>query len=192
MSAGRRLYFPKVVIRFGVAALLALSLQLIVIVAPGVPELLRRGLFVLSYLLLLFFVAVNWRRLGIAIIGVGVVLNFLAIAANGGLMPVAPENLAKIRAEHRIKDVGEGEHVPGTKNVLLEPENTRLRFLTDTLVWDNDLNFFRVFSVGDLFIVGGLVVILGELLLPRIGRAPRANPVSAKAAEAAEERETNT
>jgi lipoprotein signal peptidase len=188
VSAGRRLYFPRVVIRFGVVALLALALQLIVIIAPGVPEVLRRGLFVLSYLLLLFFVAANWKRIGIAIIGIGALLNFLAIAANGGLMPVAPENLARIRAEHRVEEIEEGSHVPGTKNVLLQPESTRLRFLSDTLVWDNDLSFFRVFSVGDLFIVGGLVLMLGELLLPRVRRTQDRQPLSATTAE---ERETN-
>jgi len=73
-------------------ALLALFLQAIAITAPlGDADVLRRVLFVSSYLLLIAFAARNIRRPGIAVIGLGLLLNFAAVAANEGFMPITPE-----------------------------------------------------------------------------------------------------
>lgn len=154
-------------------ALLALGLQLLVIYS-GLGDLafLRRVLFVLSYLLLLLFVAANWRRVGIAIIGVGLVMNLLPILANGGLMPVTPETIERVGVPHWLEVAEEGEAIPGSKNVLLPREDTRFWPLSDVLVWDNPTGI-RAFSVGDVVILFGLAVTLVELLAPRPrGAAP--------------------
>lgn len=152
-------------------ALIALGLQLLVIYS-GLGDLafLRRAFFVLSYLLLLLFVAANWRKLGIAIIGLGLFLNLLPILANGGLMPVTPETMERAGIARRIEGVEEGEAIPLTKNVLLAREDTRLWALSDILVWDNPANI-RAFSVGDLVILFGLAVTLVQILLPWPRRA---------------------
>jgi hypothetical protein len=123
-------------------------------------------LFVLSYLLLFAFVAANIRRTGIAILGAGLLLNFLVIAANGGLMPVTEETLLKTGS--LPDDAVVGEWVPQTKDVLLERDDIRLYFLSDRLVIEA-LDPIRAFSVGDVVIVIGLVVTMADLLLPRLG-----------------------
>ncbi len=162
-----RLYHPSAHIHAGVLAIFALAIQASAIFVPlgadGVP---KRLLFQLSYLLLIYFVAINRRRIGLLIIGLGLVLNFLPIVANGGLMPVAPEALAEIDQLHRIEGLDEGDAIANTKNLLKERENTRLWTLSDRLVWDNPV-FFRVFSIGDVVIGAGLIVTLAELFLPR-------------------------
>lgn len=178
-----RLHFPKVQIRSGVLALFALAMQAIAIFAPlGFDDAPKRLLFELSYLLLIVFIIVNLPRPGFVIIGIGLLLNFLPIVANGGLMPVTAENLAKIEQTHRIEGRDEGDAIPYTKNVLKTRENTHFYELSDRIVWDNPV-FFRVFSIGDIVIVGGLAVLLGDLFLPRLQRAngemrtpSRANP----------------
>jgi hypothetical protein len=160
--------------RLGVLAVSALGLQLLVIFA-GLGELtdVRRGLFVFSYLLLIVFVLANLRRPGIAVIGVGLALNFLAIVSNGGLMPVTPEALDRVGPPPT--EIELGEPVPLTKDVLLAREDTRLWPLTDILTWENPTNI-QLFSVGDLFIAAGLALTLAELLLPRLRRVPPDNP----------------
>ncbi len=165
-----RLYYPKFVIRFGGVAILALGLQLLVIYA-GLGDLafLRRVIFVVSYFLLVAFVAANWRRLGIAVIGLGLLLNLAAIVSNGGLMPVTPETLERAGLSERIAELEEGAPIPLSKDILLERGDTRLRALTDILVWNNPTGV-NAFSIGDLIIGAGLVVTLGELLLPRLKR----------------------
>jgi hypothetical protein len=173
MKRELRLYFPKVQIKWGVLALFALAMQTIAIFVPlGLDDIPKRLLFALSYLILLIFIARNLPRPGIAIIGIGVLLNMLPIVANGGLMPVTAENLAKIGQTHRIEGRQEGDAIPHTKNVLKSKEDTRFYELSDRIVWDNPF-FFRVFSVGDIVIAGGLVVTLGDLLLPRVKRQAR-------------------
>ncbi len=163
-----RLWFPKVVIRLGPLAFLALALQLLAIFGPlGFSDIPRRVLLVSSYPLLLVFVLANLRRPGLMIIGVGLLLNFVAIASNGGLMPVSPDTLERIGRPS--EGLALGEWVPQSKDVLLAREDTRLWFLTDTLVWKNPTSI-NAFSVGDLVIAAGLVITLGELFLPRIRR----------------------
>jgi hypothetical protein len=182
VSARRRLYFPKVVIRLGVVALLALALQVVAIVLPADAGVFRRVLFVSSYLLLVAFVAANWRRPGLAVIGVGLLLNLAPILANGGLMPVTPEAIHRIGQEHRIEGREDGDAIPNTKNVLKEKENTRLWFLSDRLVWKDSPFVFRVFSIGDVVIAAGLLVTVAEVVLPRVGRAPAGEAPGAGAA----------
>ncbi len=168
---GVRLWFPKVVIRLGPLAFLALVLQLLAIFGPlGSSDIPRRVLLVSSYPLLLVFVLANLRRPGLVIIGAGLLLNFVAIASNGGLMPVSPDVVERIGPPP--ENISLGEWLPRSKDVLLAREDTRLWFLTDTLVWNNPTPI-NGFSVGDVVIAAGLVVILGELFLPRIRRVGR-------------------
>jgi hypothetical protein len=155
-------------IRLGVVALLALALQLLAIMGPlGSDDLPRRILFVGSYLFLGAFVAANLRRPGIVLIGVGALMNFAAIVANSGLMPVTPETLA--RTGYEVEGLRLGEWVSGTKNVVLAREDVNLWFFTDRLVWESQ-RVVRAFSVGDVVIAMGLVVMVAELLLPRVRR----------------------
>ena len=173
MKRELRLYFPKVKIKWGALALFALAIQAIAILMPlGLDDIPKRLLFVLSYLFLLIFIARNLRRPAIAIIGIGVLLNMLPIVANGGLMPITAENLAKAGQTRHIEGKREGDAIPYSKNVLKSKETTHFYELSDRLVWDNSF-FIRVFSVGDVVIAGGLVITLGDLFLPRVKREAR-------------------
>jgi hypothetical protein len=156
-----------VVFHLGAVALLALLAQVIAVRAPlGDNDLPRRILFIASYCALLVFAAANVRRPGIAVLGLGVLLNFAAVAANGGLMAITPETVLK--TGDLPEDAVIGEWLPGSKDVLLEREDVRLWSLTDRLTWDAVSPVFRAFSVGDVIILAGLVVTLVDILLPRI------------------------
>lgn len=153
--------------RLGLVALLALLAQVIAIRAPlGDDDLPRRILLVASYLLLLTFVAANVRRPGIAVIGAGLLLNFVAIVANGGLMAITPETILKTGS--LPDDAVVGEWLPRSKDILLERGDVHLWVLTDRLTWDPVSPVFRAFSIGDVVILAGLILTLAELLLPRL------------------------
>jgi len=157
---------------------MALAAQLVVIYAGfGDAAVLRRFIFPSSYVLLLAFVVLNRRRIGFLVIGAGMLLNFLAIVSNGGLMPVTPANAEKAGIGYKIESVEPGEAIPRSKNVLLEESDIHLRWLSDRFTWISD-SPFAVFSIGDLVIAAGLVVLLLELLLPALQRSPpdRASP----------------
>ena len=164
MGARWRLRFPDVELRLAGVVPAALAIQLIAIFADlGSDDLFRRILFIASYLLLIVFVLANIRRPSVALFGVGVLLNFLPIITNGGLMPITPETLLKtgdVPEDARI-----GEWVSGTKDVLLERDDVRLHFFSDRLT--SGLSPYRAFSIGDLVLIGGAMVLLLDLLLPR-------------------------
>ena len=174
MKRELRLHFPRVHISAGVLALFALAMQVIAIFAPlGFDDVPKRLLFEMSYVVLIFFAIVNLPRPGFLIIGLGLLLNFLPIVANGGLMPVTAVSLAKIDQLHRIDGRAEGDAIPRTKNVLKNKDDAKFYVLSDRLVFDNPV-YVPILSIGDLVIGTGLVVTLGDLFLPRVQRSRRA------------------
>ena len=149
---------------------MALAAQLVVIYADfGDAAVVRRFIFPSTYVLLLAFVILNRRRIGFLVIGAGMLLNFLAIVSNGGLMPVTPANAEKAGMSYKIEGVELGEAIPRSKNVLLEESDIHLRWLSDRFTWVSD-SPFAVFSVGDIVIAAGLIVVLVEILLPALQR----------------------
>jgi hypothetical protein len=177
---GARWYlrFPHVKLRLAPVVLAALALQLVAIYAPlGSDDLPRRILIVTGYLAVIVFVAANLRRPSILVLAAGVLLNFLPIIANGGLMPITPETLEETGGVP--KDAETGEWVSKTKDVLLEREDVRLYFLSDRLT--SDLSPFRAFSIGDVFLLAGSLILLGDLLLPRPQRVKESDVLSSGA-----------
>jgi hypothetical protein len=105
---------------------------------------------------------------------VGFFLNFLAISSNGGLMPVSPEDVADVNMLDRIENVQLGAPIPGSKGILMAPGEARLWFLSDTIVFPPHSPVARVVSVGDLLVLGGVVMAGGEVIGRRKGwRSPR-------------------
>lgn len=158
-----------------------MGLQALAILLPTSSGALRPVLYVSSYLVLLTFVAANWRRLGIIVIGIGLVLNLLPIVANGGLMPVTAQTLQRIDQEYRIEGLQEGDAIPWSKNVYKAKEDTRLYALTDRIVREWGPPVLRVISIGDIFVAAGLLITLGDLLLPRLQRVPTRDPARGEA-----------
>jgi hypothetical protein len=112
------------------------------------------------------FVAVlrNVRLPGMAVVALGSISNLLAIAANGGAMPADPGALAIAGLE------GAGEHTNSV--VLAEPA---LRPLTDIFGIPAWLPFANVFSVGDVLIGVGIVIVIAAVMRrPRPSVAPPA------------------
>ena len=164
--------YPKFKIRFGWLVLMALAAQLVVIYLDfGDAAVLRRIIFPSTFVLLLAFVVLNRRRVGFLVIGGGMLLNFLAIVTNGGLMPISPASMEKEGLGEELVELGPGDAVPDSKNVLLEESDTHLQWLSDRFTWGSP-GPFSVFSIGDVVIAAGLIVVLLELLLPALQRSP--------------------
>ena len=105
---------------------------------------------------------------GVPVILFGGLLNFVAIAANGGVMPADPD-LAM--------------HAAGSEGFVNSGavEDPRLLFLGDVFATPDWFPLYNVYSVGDAFIVLGVLVLLhgvgGSRLVPRRWRL--AAPVGA-------------
>jgi hypothetical protein len=115
-------------------------------------------LYVSSILLLLLAVGLNLSLSGMKILGLGLLLNFLAIAANGGYMPVPLENLARAGMSHRAELLRARGHL---SNSTVLTSETRLPFLADILFVPSFLPFSNVFSIGDVFIgIGAFILVM--------------------------------
>ncbi len=134
----------------------ALALQLPLMCAPAAGTasdlLVPRVAFCASYLLLGWALWANRRLPGFAWLAAGVLLNGLAIVANGGWMPISPE---------AVSALGDSAWPVGThhgtfKDVVLPRSATRLWFLSDVFVIPRPFPWPTAFSIGDVLIVVGV------------------------------------
>ena len=158
-------------------ALVALALQVPLLRAPLGPTqqvVIAQALFLVSHLLLLTFVWLNRRLVGIQIVGFGVFCNLLVILTNGGFMPIAPQTLVHINPGSTLDQWPIGYHYGNSKDVILLQHDTVLWVLSDILVLPPPFPWPAAFSVGDVLIALGIVVLLqGPVHLPVPGRRDR-------------------
>lgn len=110
------------------------------------------SLHLLSYGLLGAFVVANARTRSLLPVAGGLFLNTLAIAANGGVMPLS----------HRAASAA-GISVSGEANVSLHA--THLRGLGDVFALPVRIPLANVFSVGDLLIAFGMIGFIAAVSL---------------------------
>jgi len=150
-------------LRWAWLALLAVVLQIPLLRAPFAPTeqvRLQQALFLVSHLLLLVFVWQNRRLLAVQILGVGVICNLLVTLVNGGFMPISPETLVQINPGSSAGQWTIGYHYGRSKDVILLREGTRLWMLSDMLVLPPPFPWPTAFSLGDLLLSIGIVVLL--------------------------------
>jgi hypothetical protein len=121
---------------------------------------LKKAAMIVSYLLLIFGVSKNLKTWGFRLILTGVLLNFVAISFNGGLMPVTTE----ARIEAGMSSVGQtviGGVLPEGSGILLTVEQTKLWLLTDIIPIEK---LGAVCSIGDLIILVGMVILVIQII----------------------------
>jgi Family of unknown function (DUF5317) len=148
-------------------AVAAIALQfLIVTVAPGGLAGLHEAIHIASYALLGAFGWVNRRVVGVPIVLAGGALNALAILANGGVMPTDPD------VAHALAgDAAAGEFANSSADA-----DARLAFLGDVFATPDSLPLQNVFSVGDVVIVLGLLVLVHAACHVQKAASSRARP----------------
>lgn len=114
-------------------------------------------------LLLVPFLLKNLHYRGMWLILAGLVLNLIAMGANGGLMPTDAAAVEAVGV-HNVADLRAGEPIPGTKNVFMDRGEIRLRALSDAIILPFPRPFTRVVSPGDLLILPGIVLTFVELI----------------------------
>ena len=132
---------------------LALVVQLFLIKVVG-PNLSQSGLIVWavfsSHLLLVPFLVRNMRHLGVRLILLGLSLNLLAMASNGGMMPVSASGIEAAGQELSLEP---GDQIAGSKDVYAT--DPRLAQLSDRIVVRLTGHLVRVVSIGDIIIAMG-------------------------------------
>jgi hypothetical protein len=108
-----------------------------------------------SQVLLLIFSLVNIRFSGFWLLGLGLVLNLLVIASNGGMMPISPDTLQQLYPTASAGAWQVGERFGVGKDVVLPATETMFWFLSDHLTLPDWTGYKLVFSIGDGLIAAG-------------------------------------
>ncbi len=153
----------QVPFKLGWLAFIAIGLQVVAVYVQQV-EGLAAWLFVLSYAVLIGLIVINYRVAGVLVIGVGLGLNALVTALNGGYMPVTPEAVERAGLTHLVSEMEAGARVLGAKDILLARADTQLWFLGDIFVLKGP--WPTVFSIGDVLLVIGILIFFQQAMRP--------------------------
>jgi len=137
-----------------------LALQLAVFSPMGnlarIDDALDRYVYFASHLLVALALWLNRTIPGVKWIALGFVLNFVVISLNGGFMPVS--NSAMAFAGLPLLTERDGHAIPMTDATLLP-------FLGDILPMPAGLPITKVFSVGDIIIMLGGIILTQKVLV---------------------------
>jgi hypothetical protein len=147
-------------LRFWLLAPVALAMQAVPMPTMEGPvgRALPVGLLLLSYALLIWLSAANWKMPGFPLILIGVALNFVVIAANQGM----PVSQSALRTTGQIEAIEELEEREDSKHHLATDEDV-LRPLGDVMGIGPPFNV--VISVGDIVAYAGAAIFLIEAML---------------------------
>jgi hypothetical protein len=120
---------------------------------------------IVTYAALLAFLVLHRRVPGALFLLLGAGLNSIVMFANGGFMPVTWEALVRAGHEGHVVTSAGRLFVEGSKDVVLSADDTRLRFLSDVVGIPEPSPFAVNFSIGDVLIGVGAVVLLRQAML---------------------------
>jgi hypothetical protein len=110
---------------------------------------------VVSQILLLLFCWINRRLAGIWMLALGLALNLTVIAANGGFMPITPHTASQLASQEVVDSIPLGSRVGYSKDILLEPAQIHLGWLSDRFLLPEGLPYQAAFSLGDVVLAVG-------------------------------------
>lgn len=179
---GRFTALVNVPVRWGLLPILAFAVQaLFIYQAPGQKQSgiwsWQEYLFLTSHLLLLITVWANRTLPGMLWVGAGLLLNLAVMAANGGWMPVAPDAVIKAGYAGLAPSLETGMRLYSSKNIVLPPESTALRWLSDVFVLARPFPVPSVFSIGDVLVAGGVLFLIQGAMLGRATGAPASHTI---------------
>ena len=141
----------------------ALSVQILVISIFHLSHRVDVTFHIASYLIISLFLIANWRVPGVPVLALGAMLNFLAISANGGVMPANPQALKRAGFDRQYA------HFENSQAL----KHPKLRWIGDEFAIPKSWPVHNVFSVGDVLIVVGAAIGVHQVCETRLTRAGR-------------------
>ena len=127
------------------------GIQLLIVYAiPDWPAAILNVVHIGTYAFAAAFVYLNFRTPGVLVVALGGLSNFIAITANGGVMPASKSALAYAGLADTPGQFASSTSVP----------DPHLQFLGDIFAVPASWPVANVYSVGDVLIVSGAFVLL--------------------------------
>ncbi len=127
------------------------------------------ALHMLSYALVLVALALNLHLRPLRVLALGTLSNVAVIVANGGYMPSSP---AALRAAGLLDNLEAVAQHGYQNNSGLLNEHTRLPFLADIFAIPAGVPLANVFSIGDVLIGLGALLLVVQAMGRRTDRPP--------------------
>jgi len=127
----------------------------------AIPDRITALCIIASQLTLFVFAWFNRRLPGMPILLIGLILNLIVMAVNGGFMPISPQTAERLVGEEIVSNLTPGNRF-GFKDILLPTHETRLELLADRFLPPAGLPYQVAFSLGDIFIAFGAFWILAH------------------------------
>lgn len=125
-----------------------------------------RAANVVEYVVLLAAIALNLHIREMWIAGAGAFMNFLVVAANGGMMPISEKAIQMAGMTQMIEDCRAGSFV---RHVIMSPE-TRLKPLADIIPKPGFAFVMpEVASIGDVLLAIGIFVLVQRYMMRPAG-----------------------
>lgn len=161
----------EIKLRWWPLALVGLGLQLVPVPSMNgqLDHWLAVGLLVASYVVLLAFVAMNFRLVGFPVIAAGFALNLLVISVNGG-MPVTDHALRQAYGSGYAPEVAQLQEHGGAKHHLARDDDV-LVSLADVIPVGAPLH--QVLSPGDIVFMMGVFWVIAAATRGATGRHRR-------------------
>lgn len=159
-------------VRLAWLAGLAWGVQVVLFSSPLAVSLDRwaAAIHLASIVLVGIVIVANRSMPGVALFGLGLLLNAVVITANGGFMPVSEAALAAVGNEARSEALDRGERAQ--KSVLMRPDSP-LWVLGDVLPVPP---VKRVYSIGDLVAAVGALLMVSQGMGTRSERRAEEQP----------------
>jgi hypothetical protein len=154
LLGGRPAHLSELQLRWNPLIFASLLIQLVLFTGLAVPAPVVTMAYLGSGGLALAWLFRNLMIPGIVWITAGGLSNFVAIAANGGRMPVDPGLLAQTRGAAYVRALAAGQV---TSNSSIADHHTRLRWLSDQILIPPPWPLPTVLSVGDVLIALGVI-----------------------------------
>ena len=128
-----------------------------------IPESVIPIILIVTQGLLLGFAILNILTPGVWLLGLGLLGNFLAIVVNGGWMPISPEVVRKLVPALPGNYPLEGHRLGLSKDWILTTGEIKLSWLSDRFTLPAWSSYQVAFSLGDIFIAIGAILLLWSL-----------------------------
>jgi len=156
----KRLRWEWLVLLAGIPQYLVFQLPL---TARWIPENMVPGIQIFTMLGLVFFAVINLSAPGFWAMGLGLGSNFLVILLNGGWMPISQETLTRLSPSQPMDYWVVGTRLGLGKDLIMAASTIKLIWLSDFFTLPQWFSYRVAFSLGDVFISIGSILLLWSL-----------------------------